>query len=318
MRNQLLSLIAAAGLLSSLSAQAAAPAASSNTGASSAAGEPAAATPGPAEVTVFAQRLKLEARITNFVYGIAVLENEEAVARWQRPVCPLVTGLAQDRGEFVLERLSEIARMTGVPLADEHCRPNLFIFVTSEPKELLQAMEKRYFGLTFGNATPSEVDEFINTPRPVRVWHSPYWTPNGATPLAHGVPPSAQILGGGLSSPPTYNTPGAIGASRLMAPGSWTFGNVYVVVDEKQVHGVSQGQFADYIAMVSLAEIKPNANPGGDAHSILTLFAGKPQAAPAALSDWDQAFLKSLYGTAPQATQARALISRGMMNDLVP
>ena len=130
------------------------------------------------------------------------------------------------------------------------------------------------------------------------------------------MPPTAQILGGGLSSPPIYNTPGAIGASRLMSPGSWTFGNVYVIVDQRQLHGVSQGQFADYIAMVSLAQIKPNAHPG-DARSILTLFASTPQAAPAALSDWDQAFLRSLYATAPQATQPRSLISRGMMNELV-
>jgi hypothetical protein len=301
MRTRLLILIAVVDLVSSVSAAADAPLA------------PVETAP---EVTVFAQRLKLEARITNYVYGISTLENYEAVARWQAPVCPLVTGLARAPAEFVLERVSEIARLAGAPLADEHCRPNLFIFVTTEPKALLQAMEKQYFAVTFGNATPSQVDAFINTPRPVRVWHSPYWTPEGATPQAHGTPPSAQILGGGLSSPPVYSTPGAMGASRLINPGSWTFGNVYVIVDQRQLHGVSQGQFADYIAMVSLAEIKPSAHPG-DAHSILTLFADGPQAAPAAMSDWDQAFLKSLYATPPQRTQPRSLISRGMMNELV-
>jgi hypothetical protein len=102
-----------------------------------------------------------------------------------------------------------------------------------------------------------------------------------------------------------------------MAPGSWTFGNVYVVVDQAQLHGLSQGQFADYVAMVSLADIKPTAHPG-DAQPILTLFAGTRQAAPAGMSDWDQAFLKSLYATVPQTTQPRSLISRGMMHELVP
>jgi hypothetical protein len=66
---------------------------------------------------VFARRLKLEARITDFVYGIAALKNREGVARWQAPVCPLVTGLARQSGEFVLGRLSEIARTAAVPLA---------------------------------------------------------------------------------------------------------------------------------------------------------------------------------------------------------
>ncbi len=306
MDTRILSFIAAVGLLASGSAAAADPIAPASTNAT------------PPEVTVFGDRLKLEARITNFVYGITALQNYEGVARWQAPVCPLVAGLTRQQGEFVLERVSEIARLTGVPLGEEHCRPNLFIFVTTAPKELLQAMEKRYFAQTFGNATPSEVDEFINTPRPVRVWHSPYWTLNGATPQAHGMPPSAQLLGGGLSFPPTYSTPGDLGPSRLMGIGSWKFGNVYVVADQGQLHGVSQGQFADYIAMVSLAQIKPNAHPGGDAHSILTLFTGTPQTAPAALSAWDQAFLKSLYGTPPQTLQPRALISRGMMDELVP
>ena len=304
MRTRLLLLIAVVGLVSSVTAAAADGVVPADT---------AAPTP---EVLVFAQRLKLEARITNFVYGITVLQNSEAVARWQSPVCPQVTGLARQPGEFVLERVSEIARIAGAPLAKENCRPNLFIFVTSQPEQLLQAMEKRYFAVSFGNAAPSQVDAFVNTPRPVRVWHSPYWTPEGASPQGYGVPPSAQVLGGGLSSPPTYSTPGAMGASRLINPGSWTFGNVYVIVDQRQLHGVSQGQFADYIAMVSLADIKPSAHPG-DAHSILTLFADRPQAAPAAMSDWDQAFLKSLYATSPQRTQPRSLISRGMMNELV-
>ena len=264
MRTRLLLLIAVVGLVSSVTAAAADAVA------------PADTPPPTPEVLVFAQRLKLEARITNFVYGITVLQNYEAVARWQSPVCPQVTGLARQPGEFVLERVSEIARIAGAPLAKETCRPNLFIFVTSQPEELLQAMEKRYFAVSFGNAAPSQVDAFVNTPRPVRVWHSPYWTPEGASPQGYGVPPSAQVLGGGLSSPPTYST-WATAASCLHHPGSWTW-NTYVIVGRRrrQLHGVSQGQFADYIAMVSLADIKPSAHPG-DAHSILTLFADSPQ-----------------------------------------
>jgi hypothetical protein len=308
MRTKILLVIAVVGLVSSVTAAAADLLAPANGDASSSSGTPAGTPQPPPEVLVFAQRLKLEARITNYVYGVTTLENYEGVARWQAPVCPQVTGLARQPGEFVLERVSEIARIAGAPLANEHCRPNLFIFVTSQPKELLQAMEQRYFAVTFGNATPSQVDAFVNTPRPVRVWHSPYWTPEAGT----------QYVGGGLgvNPPPTYFTPGGTGASRLINPGSWTFGNVYVIVDQRQLHGVSQGQFADYIAMVSLAEIKPSAHPG-DARSILTLFAASPQAAPAAMSDWDQAFLKSLYATPPQRTQPRSLISRGMMNELV-
>jgi len=289
-----------------------------NADASSSASAPAGTSQAPSKITVFARRLKLEARIIDFVYGIAALDNYEGVARWQAPVCPLVTGLAGHSGEFVLERLSEIARTAAVPLAGEHCRPNLFIYVTTEPKTLLQAMENRYFARVFGNATlsqvatPSQVDEFINTPRPVRVWHNPYWTYSDP---GQGLPPGAQLLGGGSTSYPMFVSHEP--PSRLTAQVSWTFGNVYVIVDEAQLHGVSQRQFADYIAMVSLAEIKPTPQLH-DVQFILTLFAGSSQAAPAGLSNWDQAFLKSLYGMRPRATQPRSSISRGMMRELVP
>jgi hypothetical protein len=157
MRTRLLLLIAVVGVVSSVTAEAAAPLAPANADASASASAPAGTSQAPPEITVFARRLKLESRITDFVYGIAALDNEEGVARWHAPVCPLVTGLAGHSGEFVLGRLSEIARTAAVPLAGEHCHPNLFIFVTTEPKMLLQAMENRYFARAFGYAGAARV-----------------------------------------------------------------------------------------------------------------------------------------------------------------
>src|ERR1700733_8623805 len=136
------------------------------------------------EVTVRAHRIELEKRVAKFVNRIAATENgAEGLARWQVPaVCPLVSGLPRKEGEFILERLSEIARMAGVPLAEkENCHPNLYVLVTDQPEELLCGMEQRNRGFTFGydasTSPPTEtsatvVDEFIKTPRPVRVWYN--------------------------------------------------------------------------------------------------------------------------------------------------
>ena len=74
------------------------------------------------EVTVTAQRAKLATRVRKFVNQIVAPENDGAdgIARWQvPPVCPLVSGLTHQHGEFILERLSEIAREVGVPLAGD-------------------------------------------------------------------------------------------------------------------------------------------------------------------------------------------------------
>ncbi len=134
---------------------------------------PASAPASPlAEVTVTARRLELQKRVSQFVNQIAASENgSEGLARWEAPpACPLVSGLPRQDGEYILERLTQIAIGAGVPLADENCRPNLYILVTGQPEDLLRGMEKRNRVFTFGYnpalraETPaSVVDEFIKT-----------------------------------------------------------------------------------------------------------------------------------------------------------
>jgi hypothetical protein len=206
------------------------------------------------EVTVTAQRLKLSwlqrnqrvQEVSNFVYGIAALENDEAIPRFTAPICPIALGLSHERGEFIINRLADIIRAAGAPLARVGCHPNLFIFITKKPKDLLQAMENRHFAVSFGNAAPSEVDHFIAASGPVWIWHNVFRGASGATPLDHGRPADAQVLGNGRSSPPTYYSPGAMGASRLPT-GQWSFGPVYVVgdLDRLRMNDLSLGQFAD-------------------------------------------------------------------------
>ena len=105
-------------------------------------------------------------------YRVWEVPQPAGVARWLKsPVCPLVSGLPAPEGEFVLERVSEIARTAGVPLAGEHCQANLYILVSSQPKALLEGMAKRNRAFTFSTAGPFLIDEFIATPRPVRVWY---------------------------------------------------------------------------------------------------------------------------------------------------
>lgn len=111
-----------------------------------------------AEVTVTAHRLELEKRVSKFVNKIAASENGgEGLARWNAPpVCPSVTGLPRQEAEFVLGRILEIARSAGIPLGAEHCRPNQVIFVSSRPKELLKAMEKRHYFLKLFDGAPQD------------------------------------------------------------------------------------------------------------------------------------------------------------------
>jgi hypothetical protein len=256
------------------------------------------------EVTVTAHRLELEHRIANFVAHIAAAENEEGLPRWQKPICPFVTGLPPQQADFVLGRLWEIAGAAGVPRAGVNCHPNLYIWITRTPKELLQGWEQQSFQLTFGaDALPEVVDEFITTPRAVRVWYS------SDLQDRYGQPASCQFNG--------KRVPCGTDASHLVFNTKYVFDQIFVIVDPALLGPVSPEQFADYVALVGLAKFKPDAGQG-DAPTILKLFEGAPQASPAGLTDWDRAFLKSLYSTDQISKQQRGEIARQMMREIAP
>jgi hypothetical protein len=276
------------------------------------------------EVIVSARRAELEPKVRAFVNEISVLEQAEGLARWRVPVCPEVTGLPREDGEFILERFSEIARGAGAPLAAEDCHPNLFIFVTADPTQLLNAMQKRHRKVTFGAARPLDIDEFIATPRVARVWYNSAMETTDDTTLS-GFPHAGQVTrpsgisqpggnqGGGM--PPNLSTDWEK-TSRVTQTMIWAFTYVYVVVDQRGLEGVMRGQLADYIAMVGLAQIKPGVRLS-DAPTILKLFDGTPQSALPRMSDWDQAFLKSLY-TVPQNVKVqRGEIALNMVSEIV-
>ncbi len=276
------------------------------------------------EVTVTAQRLNLNwgqrnalvQQVASFVYGITALENEEGLARWNTPICPFEKGLAKERGQFVIERFAQIVHTVGAPLGHVGCHPNLFIFVTTQPQELLRLMEQHHFAVSFGNSTPSQVDQFIAEPGPVWVWRNVSARSTGNIPFIGGRPPDSQVLGGGSISAPTYNSPGAMGASRLPSA-VWSFDPVFVVVDQARMHGVTLEQFTDYVAMVSLAQIKLTPH-FGEAQTILKLFDSSSQSAPAAMSDWDQSFLQVLYHPEVSLAKEQSTIALRMVRALVP
>ncbi len=280
------------------------------------------------EVTVSARRAQLEPRVSRFVTQVSALDGSGGLARWQTPVCPSVTGLSKDDGEFILGRMSEIARVVGVPLAAEHCHPNLFVFVTADPKQLLEAMERRgrYRAVTFGDAEPKVVDEFISTPRAARVWYdSVMETADDTTPIYSSLDVGVAMAAPG-SNGQVGDSPGGLQSGRVI--NDWerasrvaramvsAFSYVYVVVDSRRLPGVTRGQLADYISMVALAQIKPAAQLG-DAPTILRLFDGAPQAALPGMSLWDRALLKSLYAIEQNVRVQQGEIALDMVREIV-
>jgi hypothetical protein len=219
---------------------------------------------GPAPDNKQSRRAELYPRVSRFLDEAAALEppliaatlvfpTKGALPAWGFRVCPQLTGLSKHEGVLILTRILADARATRVRTGKEHCSPNIDIFFTDQPKELMKSLEKQNsfnsFEMFGPRGRPYLLDQFIDTPYAVRAW---------------------------------YNTSGL------------SFARVLVIVDHTRVQGVSRDQLADYIAMVAFAEIKPGAKLD-DAPTILRLFDDAPQAAPAGLTEWDVAFLRSLY-----------------------
>lgn len=269
----------------------------------------AAAAPLP-EVTVTG-RLALERKAMTFVYQIAELQNREGMPRWNSPVCPSVQGLPRQEGEYVLARLSEIAREAEIPLAGENCHPNLYIIMTAGTGKLLRQLPSSDRMLLFGHTAPSVIDAFIARPDVVRVWYNTSITDAWGKP-AGSSPPS------GRENPTLQQTTlNYADSSRIIANVVWRMASVFVLVDQTQMHGVSRGQFADYVAMVSFAQIKPQA-PQGDTPTILKLFQVPATDAPPGMSEWDRAFLKGLYATNQRLKMQRNAIAHSMVDEIAP
>ena len=254
-------------------------------------------------ITVNAKRERaiLERRVDKFVYGITVTPFEDSIARWQMrtPICPLVAGLPQDDGEYMLSRLSQIATAAGASLAPASCQPNFYVIVTSVPGELIAAWSKRNHFL-FGNAGGTKIRRFTTVSTPVRVWYNVQLTDRD------GIPCTVRF-----------------GIPLCPADGHFAFGtvrdlaSVIMLIDARLAKGISFGQLSAYVAMNGLAEIRAPAKVG-DAPSILHLFTDPKSAPPLGLSAWDAAYLKAIYHTQQDDKTQLLAVKESMVNDVAP
>jgi hypothetical protein len=115
---------------------------------------------------------------------------------------------------------------------------------------------------------------------------------------------------------------GSSGTSLAARTTRQDFALALVVVDGRRLQGVSLTALADYLAMASLAQVDPGADTSSY-RSVLNLFNqssdGRP--APAAMTDWDIAYLRGVYDMTREASSASSQqreIARTMSKELLP
>lgn len=245
---------------------------------------------------------RLEELTREFVDEVSAPPRRRGLARWRGGVCVGVANIRDEVAQPLADRVSQVAMEYGLRPGDPGCRPNILVVFTDDGQSLSAAMVERrrqifhagVGGLDRGNVA---LRDFQNSDRPVRWWHVSL--PTNAYTGEAGI----RLPGGDA---PMVVGEGLVNRGRNIRD---DLNKVIVVVDMYQVENLSLPQLADYVAMVSLAQVDPDGDTSGYA-TILNLF-DDPEGSPG-LTGWDRAYLGALYSGPSErirnSDQARELL----------
>ncbi|MFZ5669731.1 MAG: hypothetical protein ACOY4K_09560 [Pseudomonadota bacterium] len=283
------------------------------------AGAPVRAQPAPGAAPPPAEPTAVEALVVTappdpgvdaikaFVGEVSAPTPSGRYARWDRTICPGVIGMKPDFARRLNDRIAAAALAVGLQVGEPGCKSNMIVVATSDSQALAAEVVKdntTAFGKWDDGATRGRkaLKDFVETPRPVRWWHvSRPMLADGST-YQQGESVRVRQLG------------------RVRATTRETFDHVVIIVDVSRIGVIRFDALADYVAMVGLAQIEPDADPEG-VSTILNLFndraAGRPPAD--SLTAWDLAYLRALYASRAEAIRGERQagdIARGMGEQL--
>ncbi|MBF0665248.1 MAG: hypothetical protein IR159_06845 [Brevundimonas sp.] len=241
----------------------------------------------------------LDDMIRSFVTEVAEPNRRRGIARWADRLCVGVVNLRAEPAQYIVDRVSTVAEDLGLRTGAPGCAPNVVVIASAEADNLAgQLVRERRRGLRMGGAGMDRggaaLRDFAASDQPVRWWQVsiPVDADTGARAirLPGECKGSCDAMG---NNPGDYApTTSIFAASRLSNEIVDELLRTVVILDMEQVGGVSAQQLADYVAMITLAQIDPEADTSGYA-TILNLFQS-PDAA-GGLTDWDRAYLSGLY-----------------------
>jgi hypothetical protein len=271
----------------------------------------------PNEIVVHGQRDPVQVR--QYVNTVSAQMPVGQLARWNQDICPGVVGANWQQAQVIIDQVARRAMALGLNVGRTGCSANLTILITADAENVVQAIYRQrrttlinpnnVDGATLGEAA---LQDFVNTPRPVRWWHIAQKTTDdghvltdrraasinntsaaaiGGTTDATASNPSAAGVGEGMSGMQGVRSNG----SRLGRATRHDFNSVLIVVDTNRLNGASLSAVADYVAFVSLAQVNPSVG-ALNFPTILNLFTTQDASLrPAQMTDWDLDYLDGLY-----------------------
>lgn len=233
------------------------------------------------------KRQTTEEKIETFVETTSVKTGTGQLGRWDKEICVSIENLRPDAALIIKERIETVARDVGLVAGAPECKPNIVIIATDNAQALLSAsVKKNRRAFLDGSGTlrvgQDELDRFIASNQPIRWWFV-----------------VKRVMWDGQS----YEEGQIVdvhGKGRIGSTVRADFNHAFIVLDVSRIGTVKFPALADYIAMVSLAQISPDAELP-DVPSVLRLFEdeGANSGEIDGMTSWDRALLKALY-TSPR------------------
>ncbi len=232
---------------------------------------------------------ELEALAREFVASLSAPGHRRGLARWDGEVCLGILNFRSQAAYLISDRISDVARELEIRLGEPGCEPNLLIFGTTDGPGMARAMASRYrssvfrYGFSSSNRGNTALEIFQTSDAPVRWWHIslPVVTRTGQPairlPGKEPVPARCRTRNGFWMANCDEVTDRII---RMIA-----------IVDIDEFENVSFDQLADYLTLIALAQIEPEADHAAF-DTVLNLF--NPAAAVSGLTDWDMIYLRAL------------------------
>jgi hypothetical protein len=248
---------------------------------------------------------KLRDRVQSFVDEVAAPTPRRGLARWRDPLCIATANVDRAVAQPIIDHVARVGASYGLKVREPGCNPNVVIIFTDEAPNLAKALvtaEPEAFRVRWTRQLDRgsiALSRFQEMEAPVRWWHV-------SIPVL-GWSGKAAISLPGLGAPLVQGE-GRVNRGR---PVSDQFNKVIIIVDVNRVEGVMLPQLADYLALVTLAQIDPESDMQRY-DTVLNVF--NNPGAVAGLSEWDRAYLAALYEAHPEridrADQATGVTSR--------
>lgn len=228
---------------------------------------------------------RLQTAVAGFISEVAAPPRGEGLAVWDRKVCVGTGNFRSEHAIYLIDRVSQIAAVVGLEPGESGCRPDILIIATRNAStfasglvEANPAAFRPALSGTDGGAAALRV--FQNADRAVRWWPISLPVNSNTGQIA------TRLIGDEEAPQVTVRS-----ASRLSTDIRQVLKRVIIIVDVEKLGATNFAQMSDYIAMVALAQIDPNA----DTRTYNTVLNTFSEDAPLGLTQWDLDYLSAMY-----------------------